>query len=454
MVFRIKQWESKYIRDFCVVKEREISEEDAYRKLAAMYYDYVSTNGIEPFVITYGRGQGFCVNANSHVGVIVYDDITLCIDSMIPELTLGKILYLQSQAEEVTSDSTTRKLLTQQLADEEGISAVDYYIISLLNAVENIKQNGMISALQNYSYVLPKIAGKLNTSEQIKKHPAFDAYHVEKTEISYDIPINSVIKTALKKARELSQIEWVLPIIADAEDYFRAVSYDKQPDVEEFPKVTEYTTIRRDDYEKALLFSKYILFGFDPLDGENEGFFPEFMLDMNRVFEYYVTVGLKKLFKEGFEYKKEFTLGVGPEDIPIDKKNIELDGFYSKDGVSIVVDTKNKYKRVIDKPDSDFMASNPDIFQQYYYASRVGAGDIILVYPSGKSRNAPLASYKLNFKGNKPVDMYLWGLQITSTPRENKNALIRLAEYMEKIAQKKAATDNLSNNNVGEKELT
>lgn len=44
------------------------------------------------------------------------------------------------------------------------------------------------------------------------------------------------------------------------------------------------------------------------------------MLNMNEVFEYYVTVGLKKIFKVGFENKKQFTLGVGPEDIPIDQK--------------------------------------------------------------------------------------------------------------------------------------
>ena len=59
MLLQIKQWESKYIRDFEVVKNGELSETQLYTKLAAMYYDYVSTNGIEPFTISYGRGQDF-----------------------------------------------------------------------------------------------------------------------------------------------------------------------------------------------------------------------------------------------------------------------------------------------------------------------------------------------------------------------------------------------------------
>lgn len=61
-----------------------------------MYYDYVSNNGIEHFSISFGRGKGFCIKANVHVGVMVYDDIVLYIMSMTPDLTLGNILYLQS----------------------------------------------------------------------------------------------------------------------------------------------------------------------------------------------------------------------------------------------------------------------------------------------------------------------------------------------------------------------
>ena len=98
-----------------------------------------------------------------------------------------------------------------------------------------------------------------------------------------------------------------------------------------------------------------------------------------------------------------------------------------------VLDTKNKYRRVLDRDVPDFIASNPDIFQQYYYASRTNANDIILVYPSSRKRSSPIGNYYLQFENNKRVDLYFWALFITGTPRENKNALIKLAQFIDEI---------------------
>lgn len=433
MLLYIKQWESKYIRDFSVVKNGDITEESLYNKIAAMYYDYVSNNNIEPFILTYGRGNGFCINANSHIGVIVYDDIVLFITSMIPDLSLGKILYLQAQAEDVENDSTTKQVLSDNLNDEESIAAVDYFVVSLVNIFEDIKVNGLLSQLLPTSDEANRIVGRLDISGQVTKHPAYDKYCVEKTVPTINIDVNKVIKAAIIKAKEVTTLEWIIPILSDAEQFLQEVDLTENIEAGDFPKVNDYTSIKREDYEKALRFSKYILFGYDPLEGEKSEYFPEFMLDMNEVFEFYVTVGLKRIFKIGFENKKEFTLGVGPTDIPIDRKCIELDGYYEHDGNRVVLDTKNKYRTVLDREIPDFVAANPDIYQQYYYASRVDASNIILVYPSSKKRTAPIGEYFLNFRRSKRVNLYFWALYITGTPRENKKALINLAQFIDSL---------------------
>lgn len=430
MILRIRQWESKYIRDFSVVKDGSISEEILYKKLTAMYFDYVSTNDIEPYTISFGRGKGFYITANSHVGVIVYGDVVLYIESMIPDLTLGKILYLHSQSEDVISDSITRQVLSEKLNDEESIAAADYFVVALLNAIEDIKQNGMICELDQLFDTTSRIVGKIDFSKQISKNPAYDKFHVERPVSSYDILPNRAIKAAVIKSKELSSLGWLASFLDEAAMFFGNVDEQSELDVQSFPKVSEYTSIKRPDYEKALRFSKYILFGYDPLSGEGESFFPEFMLDMNVVFEFYVTIGLKRIFKEGFDNKKVFSLGVGPIDIPIERKNIELDGFYSLGDKKVVIDTKNKYRSVLDRDIPDFIASNPDIYQQYYYASRVGASQIILVYPSSKKHTKPIGEYQLNFSGNRNIKLYFWALHITGTPRENKNALINLAQFI------------------------
>ncbi len=193
MLLQVKQWESKYIRSFDVVRNGEITEELLYQKLVAMYHGYVSRNNIEPFTIAYGRGQGFCINANSYVGVIIYDSIILYINSMIPELTLGKILYMQSQAEISESDTTTRQVLAQNLDDEEEIAAVDYFIISLLHAIDGIQQNGLLTLLQPKQMECHQISGHLILSKQIQKHPSYDVFCVERTQSECNILINHFI---------------------------------------------------------------------------------------------------------------------------------------------------------------------------------------------------------------------------------------------------------------------
>jgi hypothetical protein len=432
VIVEIKQWENKYIRDFEVVRSNEVSEEKLYRLFTGMYYNFTSENDIEPFSISYGRSNGFCINANSHVGIIVYDELTLFINSMVPELSLGKILYLNSLAEDVSSASDAKKVIVENLNDEDNISAIDYFVISMMNAVEEIHANGLISELKSKSAEMNRIVGKLDIKNQITKSPAYEKFYVEKTESDVDILINQIIKKAIAVAMEKTTINWARPLLNSMLGYFSEVS-DLQDIEERFPDISEYTLIKRNDYENALRFSKFILFGFDPLEGDDASNFPEFLLDMNEVFEYYVNVGLKNIFKEGYYNKIVLSLGVGPKDIPIERKNIELDGFYDIGNSRVVVDTKNKYRTVLDRSEPDFMAANPDIYQQYYYASRVNAKNIVLVYPSSKRKTVPIGYYQLNFENNKDVDLYFWALQISSTPKENRIALIALAKFIESL---------------------
>ena len=88
-------------------------------------------------------------------------------------------------------------------------------------------------------------------------------------------------------------------------------------------------------------------------------------------------------------------MGIVPVDIPIKKKKIELDGYYSYGGKTVILDTKNKYRTVLDQEIPDFVAENPDIYQQYYYASRLNSSNIILVYPSNKERTKPILQVRL-----------------------------------------------------------
>lgn len=352
---------------------------------------------------------------------------------MIPNLSLGKILYLNSQATSNLLSNTTKKLVTQNINNEEELSAIDYFIISLVNVIEEVNQNGLIGELQKLNVESRNLYGEINLEKQICNSPSFSSFSSSKTDICYDILLNQVILLAINKAQEYTSIKWIIPILETQKKYFLSVSLIDSIDNQDIPNVDYYSSVKREDYEKAILFSKYIINGYDPLEGNKYSFFPEFILDMNVVFEYYVTYSLQRLFKNNFFTKKVYSLGIEPEDNSLKRKYIELDGIYEGESGSVIIDTKNKYKFVIDKEIPEFFASNPDIYQQYYYAARVESDKLILVYPSSKTRSAPLGEYFLNFKNNKTVKLYLWGLQITLTPKENHNALVKLAKFIDSL---------------------
>lgn len=67
------------------------------------------------------------------------------------------------------------------------------------------------------------------------------------------------MKAAIRKSKEVTSLEWILPLLNNAEQYFDNVSTIEEVDGNSFPRVADYTSIKRNDYEKALLFAKYIL---------------------------------------------------------------------------------------------------------------------------------------------------------------------------------------------------
>ena len=107
--------------------------------------------------------------------------MVLYITSMVPDLSLGKILYLQSQAEDVESDSVAKQVLADSLNNEESISAVDYFVLSLVNVIEDIKMNGLLSELSTKKEESNRIVGRLDLARQISSHPSYDSFCVERT---------------------------------------------------------------------------------------------------------------------------------------------------------------------------------------------------------------------------------------------------------------------------------
>ena len=252
MIIKVKQWENRYLRDVNQVKEKLITEHELYNALIGLYYTFVSENSIEPFEITYGRDRGFCIIAKSYVGIISNGNISLFIEPNIPNLSLGKILYMSSLTSEDENSIETNKVLTEQLNDEEEIDAIDYFIISLLYSVADIINNGIVSMLVKEKSIESKIIGNLDLQNQIRKLPSYEKFYVNRPKKINNTLVNQIIKTALVKALNLTKIEWARPQIQEAINNFYDVALIDDVKNITFPKLTDYTSVPRPDYDKAL----------------------------------------------------------------------------------------------------------------------------------------------------------------------------------------------------------
>lgn len=432
MIIRLKQGEKLYLKDIPEVSKGEVTEKFVHDQLLAMYYMKVRNDEIEPFKISYGRGFGLYLAGNAYVGIIRFDVTTLIIESKIPELDIGKILYLSTISSIDVSNKSNGKALEAYLADEEEIDILDFFVIPLIDALSEVFQNGLLTESIKEHEKTKQLKGRLDIHKQISKSPSYGDFHTIKNVDSPNISPNRVLLKAIRIAKLKSNLQWVKSYLNSFEESFMGVD-DENINREDFLQILHgYTTLKRKDYESALILSEHIIFGFDPSQGNNFDLFPEYLLDLNRIFESYVMTSLMKVFKTGFTAKDIFTLGLSPEDPPIDNRFIELDGMYRGQS-NVIIDAKNKYNGLITNTRNVFLPSNPDLYQQFYYAARTESTNIVLVYPSTKKTTKPVSEFEVNHEGYPTIKYYCWALKITGSPRENKKAIEGLAQFIDTL---------------------
>lgn len=432
MKISINQWEEKLIADIEIVKTSWISSQELLQQLQDMYYFYQKEIGIQPFVIVYST-EGYSIKTNHYVGILSFNSLSIMINPVIPNLTYEKLLYLESSSKS-TPQTELKKNIFLLLANEENVSVEDYYLVSLLDEVTDIMVNGLIQQYISHAVVEKKISGIIDFEKQVQNNPSWEEFNLKKNIRSSDILPNQMILASLDKARTSTSIPSLLAIINIIIDFFEKegvslINYKDFIDIEPKELAQSFSSITRSDYNNAMTFAYYILFGIDFNQGGKQTIVPEHIIDMNFLFENYVTQGLKKIFSEGFEKKRVESLGIVP-DIPKKGRFIELDGYYNFKNKNVIVDAKNKYKKIDDIGNqNNKIPSNADLFQQFYYANRMNSSKVILVYPASKSKTKPIGQFKIPF-GTENVCFYCWGLNISGSPSANKKSLISLAKFI------------------------
>lgn len=442
LTIRLHEWETKLLSDFNQVIDGEISVLELRDELLSIYENHLINDSEPPFKIFYINSNSLAIKASYLVGNLKGNKVRLIIQPKIESLTLGKILYLISLSSIRKGTSKNDSTIITNLNNEYLIKTPEYLAVTLMEKTDKILQSGLIYGRVKTQKIGKKLRGRLNLTRQLSNDPSFDNYYYEESKMTADIIINQVIKLGLLLCLKESP-GWLKQQLNSRIARLADISNIEATSIINFPDVQDYTTINRPDYNQALMISNMIINGYDPFEGSEDRFFPEFLINMNELFENYTNEGLKSIFKRGYTVKKKFTLGlcsnpkspITSSDDYLKNKFIELDGFYEMDGHSIVIDTKNKYKSIIDSPVKGYLGDNADIYQQVYYAIRTKSKSVLLVYPSGKHNSKPIASYTFPVSSNKAEDiiLYSWGLNISGSPKQNQTALVSLARFIEKL---------------------
>jgi len=338
--------------------------------------------GHQPYSLVYDRRRrGYVLQAGPVIGLIDFDYFELFIQPKFPELEIGKCLHLAHRCQVNSLVKHTNRLVEKELLNINALSSVDYFATTFLSSVIDLINNGLLRKADFKEGPDPDFRGTL----LIDKHIAFggnplEPYTRRPTTIN-DIPINRTIKEALKLCRLHCDNPQVQSLASATLNYFQDVS-DQSPN-EAFVYEFE-SSLYREEYKRAVTIAQMIIEGFDPFTGSEDSFFPSFTLDLDQLFEKFISFELSlKLRKELYKVlvQPEYNHATIPEfDGKYIKPDIVVENINSSE--RIILDTKNKYSLL--NENTVLSVSNSDLYQIAYYCFSLKTRKAILVYPSNK----------------------------------------------------------------------
>lgn len=377
--------ESLRIEELLHESDLDLSSQNLLREfeyyLSKHYYQF----GSRPFFIEFQPNKGYMLRASSLIGKISTDNFEITLNPKFKDLHFGKCLamaqYSNSGLLNISSNELTKGLITSKYE----YSTADYLGFGLIDAVTSIINNGIARTFKEVINESVKIKGSISLIESIVSGKGLVNPYINESEAEYNITPNRIIKTALQVIIATSRNADLKATANTLIKYFETVSSIDKLDliIEEFKHVFN---LPRVDYEKAIIYATSIIEGGGISDIGKELNMPSITLDLDVVFENFISFKLKELLnKTRFEIfiQKDFKHISTPElnnkkiipDIVI--KDIKFNKLY-------IIDTKNKYTEIESNGVSNL--SNQDIFQLCYYCKTFDTSEAILLFPSTKPK--------------------------------------------------------------------
>ena len=341
------------------------------KALAALRFGKQPVLGIE---VAQDKEEGFyTLRAGSIVGALDLDGLSLHIK---PKVTIQRLIYLASYA---MGEKGTVDLRKEQFDFKREGSVADELAWRLGRAAADAFARGLWHDYRVEEEALHTVRGRIMVAEQIRRR--FDMplpVEVRYDEYTEDVLANRLIKAATRLLRGMglnnSQAREGLRHIDATLENVTPVRYPPN----DVPEV-KFTRLN-DHYKDAVAIARLVLrhWFHEAARDENGVRVPGFLMDMNKVFEQFVTRKLREV------------MGVSEQTLRSDdgrpsctlttkgRFGLKPDFSWWENGVCTFVGDA-KYKRIDDRA-----APNADIYQALAYATAFDLPGALLVYAKGE----------------------------------------------------------------------
>lgn len=323
--------------------------------------------------------------------------------------------------------------LTNAYLRLRSASLVDLYFETFLNLVSELAHMGLTKKYRFEKYNKPVLKGRLVISEHVRKN----IVHRERFVTSQQVyNRNNIYNQILKKALSILQKISSSPDIT-ARTKQMLLIFEEVDDVPVNLDTFERVIFNRKTvwYKDAVTLAKLIILQYAPDLKQGGEDVLAILFDMNKLFEKFVYVQLKKNELK-FASNKLRVLGQSTRKFWGNKTirpDIVLEFHSGQGGVRLILDTKWK---VLDS----LLPSDEDLKQMYVYNLHYNASNSLLIYPKVILESTPPKAFHPSDAVNKDHSCQLYFLDIFENDLINKNIghefLTEILDYTKQLEMK------------------
>ncbi|MDE0189231.1 MAG: hypothetical protein OXN80_09045 [bacterium] len=348
------------------------------------------------------------VTASHHVGTLVVDDLRIYIK---PKIKLENLFLLLSVG---LQEGDWMRSATRYATDADLLPAVISFFTS---QVDRTLAKGIYRSYREEKDRLHTVRGRIDIPTQITRAGVIHPVDCRFVEYTVDVAENRYLKAAVRRALRVRQ---VLP--GDRRRLLRTlVALEEAKDVAVRPESIDRIGFNRlnDHYQPTLRLARLLLENLTLKDDPGETQATSFMVDMNLLFERYVTNRLEEALRSRLEVKDQY----GTHLDWAGRVHIRPDLVFSRRGdVTFVADLK--YRVVGNR----WGSMTSDLYQILAYATALDLPEGVLIY----CRDLDSDGFRCNavtVRHSSKV-LHVWGVDMSGPPSKVEGEIQVLADWI------------------------